>query len=445
MPSGQWLTPNEGATEYLCRPLFIPIDDELYFLASVNGALLELTKVYNWESFGTLTPQEAADAMNEMYTLYATGTCDDGATCPLPFPFEIDIGFPIYIIRLDDEGHWEELIDGVWSTPTGDYEVPAVTTRSESTADERRCLAAANAVAVLEMVYEEATDSFLSDGTQEGVYEAIIGGLLGALGAWSVGFAASGIGLAFAAFVTFYELLETVTDDVWTGTFTSELECLFYNCSTDTSGVVTFDYPCIVSGIGELIFDAGFDLSRQLLFQQVLFMLSIIGADGINIAGTDTTITSNDCTNCDDDWCYTFDFLASNGGFSAYASRAAYNSGSGWGRGSSFQAACQIQKAFGLTAHVNRIEMTFNQAPGTENIRQMRANDVSGGAFLLDVTGVPSPLTYSWDVDEDITGLWCSGVTSNSGTPLLSTAFRITRITLYGNQSGGNPFGADNC
>jgi len=316
MPSGKWLTPNEEVDGVVCRPLFIPVDDQLYFLAAVNGALLELTHVWNWEDFGTMSAQDAADMMNEMYAAYATDTGCSTVICDFPPPYDIDIGFPIRIIRIGDDGHFEELIDGVWTTPEGDYEVPAVPEREEPTEEERRCLAAANAVAVLASLYETATDTFLSDGTEAGVYEAFLGAIASGLGAWAVGFAASGIGLAIAAFFAFYELLETVTDDLWTAGFSEQLQCIFYNCSNDASDVVTFDWECIREGLSELSFTFGTDLDKQLLVQQVLFILSIIGVDGLNHAGATTSVGSADCDECGD-WCWLFDFATSNGGFAA--------------------------------------------------------------------------------------------------------------------------------
>jgi len=301
MPSGKWLTPNEELDGSICRPIFIPIDDNLQLMAAVNGALLELTHVWNWEDFGTMSAQNTADLMFELYQAYSLGNCCDECECELPPPFDIDIGFIIRIVRLGDDGHWEELIDGVWSTPTGDYEIPPTDARTEATTEERKCLAAANAVNLLEETYEQATDAFTADATQVAVYEAIIGGLLSALGAWAVGFAASGIGLAFGAFLVFYELLSTVTDDLWTPEFTQDLVCIFNAHATDTAGVISFDYDAILSDIYALQYAAGLDVDTQLLLGQVLFMLSIIGIDGLNVAGGAGPITSYDCGDCGDD------------------------------------------------------------------------------------------------------------------------------------------------
>jgi len=60
-----YLTPTETPTTVTCRGLLIPDGEE--YLAIVRGALQELTFAHNWVKFGTLTPQEAADAFFPMF------------------------------------------------------------------------------------------------------------------------------------------------------------------------------------------------------------------------------------------------------------------------------------------------------------------------------------------------------------------------------------------
>jgi len=86
-----WLTPDDIPSTAECRALFIPASEA--WLANVSGALLELTYAYNWEQFGTLTPDECAARMQEMYddfTFIKTGcrmigeiVAYAGATSPL--------------------------------------------------------------------------------------------------------------------------------------------------------------------------------------------------------------------------------------------------------------------------------------------------------------------------------------------------------------------------
>lgn len=72
MTRNAWLTPsNPSPTGTLCRALFIPDDEE--WIAIVNGALVELTRSYNYEQFGAATPDEVAYRFMEMYQAYVEG------------------------------------------------------------------------------------------------------------------------------------------------------------------------------------------------------------------------------------------------------------------------------------------------------------------------------------------------------------------------------------
>lgn len=62
--TGDVLTP----IDFLYRRVRIPND--LALIMAVNGALLDLTKVYNWQEFGDETAEEAAALMSEMFYDY---------------------------------------------------------------------------------------------------------------------------------------------------------------------------------------------------------------------------------------------------------------------------------------------------------------------------------------------------------------------------------------
>jgi microcystin-dependent protein len=69
---GRFLTPETlGNGQRIARLLLIP--DDLGFIAAVSGALLELTYPWNWEQFGSITPDEAAQAASELYERYTKG------------------------------------------------------------------------------------------------------------------------------------------------------------------------------------------------------------------------------------------------------------------------------------------------------------------------------------------------------------------------------------
>jgi|GEM_PF-5611034 len=71
-----WLTGNAPtADDFICRRLFIP--NEQSIIIAVNGALGELGKAENWEQFGTLSPDEAAQLMLTMTTDFFYDNCND--------------------------------------------------------------------------------------------------------------------------------------------------------------------------------------------------------------------------------------------------------------------------------------------------------------------------------------------------------------------------------
>jgi len=75
-----FLTPSETPAATVCRRLFIPDSPE--WLALVNGALVELTRAANWETFGAVTPEEAAAAAQQMLLEYLESGCMIGAVLP---------------------------------------------------------------------------------------------------------------------------------------------------------------------------------------------------------------------------------------------------------------------------------------------------------------------------------------------------------------------------
>lgn len=54
-------------------------------LAAVNGALALLCDPENWEQFGTMTPETAAELMNEVLASYLASECVAEETVPTPY------------------------------------------------------------------------------------------------------------------------------------------------------------------------------------------------------------------------------------------------------------------------------------------------------------------------------------------------------------------------
>lgn len=72
----KWLTPDLPVTPTRCRRLLFP--DGIDWLSIVSGAILPLTRAYNFEDFGTATAQQTADIFLDTFndfTFQEEGGC----------------------------------------------------------------------------------------------------------------------------------------------------------------------------------------------------------------------------------------------------------------------------------------------------------------------------------------------------------------------------------
>lgn len=280
-----YLTPENVPSERICRSLLIPDSSE--WLAIVSGAITELLKTWNWEEAEDgITVEEAIEVINQLVQDYYNEPCAAAGGARV---FRLNVGFG---------GFWQQSDDGgeTWTEPTGDATVPTREERTEPTADERRCLASANAANVLQQVYEEMIDAYNTDTSLafgEAIFVALLAGLIGA---WLGIIAAGAIAFAWAVFGQAWTVLEFLTADVWTNEFNSRMVCLLYNRATDDSGIVSFDYESFTNDLSLLLANA--DVNEGRLVLQLLFMLQFIGADGLNVAGQTNAIEDYDCAIC---------------------------------------------------------------------------------------------------------------------------------------------------
>lgn len=278
-----WLTPDSIPEDDDCRPLSIPADST--WLALVSGALTELTKPYNWQQFGALTVDETVTKMQEIIDGYYAGGC----ACVLPG------GSAVIRIRLD--GHLEQLgDDGEWGEPTGEYYIPPPSAREEPTEYERKCLAAENAVNVLEQLYETLTEAWDANLSEAEAGTAFIVNAVGLIG---FEFAPITFGIIIFLNVVFgvlYAALEYLGADLWTEDFSDQMVCFLLTCANDADGVVTFDWECFMGQLNSLTDSFGLSELQIRLYLQVAYMLYFIGGvDGLNLAGATNEITSAAC------------------------------------------------------------------------------------------------------------------------------------------------------
>jgi len=445
-----WLTPNPGAEEVLCRTLIIPLDDQLQILAAVNGALAELAKAYNWQQFGAMTPEDTAELMFAFYEDYASSDCVFPCICEVPLDPSFGVEITVRIIRRNSAGFTEMLVDGEWVTPTGDYEVPEPDVRTEPTSAERKCLAAANAVFVLEQIYEEVTDAWSTFHTTGAVFSALFDVGIALLGAFAGPTAAGHAAFGKTIFDTFIETLDAIAADVWTSTFTSEFICLLYEHATDTAGVITFDWAAIRQAVFNLFVESGaiIDTDRALLWGQVGYLLEIVAAGGLNVAGGTTGVDEYDCAICEE-WCAYFDFGASAheflvlaAGYGTYIPSPA--AGAGWNGNfinASSQEALYIGRTFPETV-VNRIKVFYDKTAGggANNVARFQLWN-NGGLVYNGNTSNPIGLNVTVEYfPSDVT---CDEIRFDVNTGSSAGTITIEQLILAG--PGENVFGIDNC
>lgn len=299
-----WLTPETIPVERACRALSIPNDVQI--LGAVTGALLPLTRSENWEKHGAVDPDAIAYAMLDMLLQFFDGTC---GTLSLPG------GYPP--TRLNSQGEIEQLIDGLWQSPTGEYAIPPVAPREETTEIERKCTAVVNAVHVLALLYEQLTDDYAAGLTDAQIILNFASAAAAVIGAWFTPLVLPLIALNALLWNVIIETLEFISMDLWTSQFDDKMKCALYECASDNAGVITIDFTCAVERLSNAVnlFDPSFAEIR--LFGQIVFMMNFIGQEALNHAGSTTGVSPGEtCGECVDPECFVLQvFMNGNGGY----------------------------------------------------------------------------------------------------------------------------------
>lgn len=427
-----YLTPQELPETDDCRSLSIPADTE--WLAFFGGVLTELTKAYNWEYSGGLTVDETVAKMQEIVDAYYESVCGG---CELPEGGKI--------IRIGEHGILQELgDDGSWHDGSGDYDIPPPDARTGGTPPDQICLAATNAVSVLQQLYDSLSDSWnseLNDAEAETAFTLTLIGL--------VGFEFAPITFGIIAFfgVVFgilYQALEYLGADLWTDDFTQQMICFLDACGTNTGGVVTFDWDCLMGKLNSLVDSFGLSEVQIRLYLQVTYMLYFIGGiDGLNLAGGTTAIETADCSPCDNAWCYDFDF-ATTGEQQDWAPFFYPDGWTGTGWGATDMAGARgtaIQRLLAETV-ITHVQMNWTGIPGgaSNAVIWLYLGGVEQRRVDLG-TWLSGGNSFAWDdvvlADEIRVSVAASTDSSHVGS------CDLFDIEVHG--TGTNPFGEDNC
>jgi hypothetical protein len=210
------------------------------------------------------------------------------------------------------------------------------------------------------------------------------------------------------------------------------LLCIFY-CNVDASGQVSATKLAHI----ESQITSQLNTTAALVVNAILF---IQGEVGLSNAGVFEALTGQDCSACACEWCYTFDFTASDGGWHVLTGApGTYSAGVGWiGTYVSPTNISSLRIAIDFTTTViSQYEVTYSVAgPGSmEGTGFLRLRDSGATVFSGDVDGNPGTYTHHFDTSGNADAAWAGSDSASDQT--------ITRITLHG--LGTNPFGDDNC
>lgn len=146
--------------------------------------------------------------------------------------------------------------------------------------------------------------------------------------------------------------------------------------------------------------------------------------------------------NCNCEWCYTIDFTATNGGFTAlvnangtYGTHTAQGWLSSWFGASQFtyQQNCYISRS--LSATITEVTIEFNSPNGCT-----MALAVNGSTVLAETYFDAGQQSLTWQGNQAITDIILTDYKLNQTE---NDNIAITRLTLHG--TGANPFGESNC
>jgi len=374
-----YITPSTNPDGTICRPVFIPSSSD--WLAVVSGALLELTKTYNWEQVDGISVADAVNRSVAMINEYYAG-CPGCNTQP----------GGARIIRIGADGHLEQVSEdgSTWEPATGDYAYPPVPARPDDPPNAM-CLASKNAENVLHQVYEQLAHYFAEELTPAQALTALIAWLITTfeIGAGTILFALAAWILPVLGLV--WSALEYLTVDLWDENFTKAFTCTLLDCANDTDGVVTFDWDCIEHALYAAAVSFGINEVQLRLYAQINYIIWILGGvDALNTAAATTEITDDDCSFCHPtNWCYLWNFESSDGNW-VIQDGGVYVEAVGWESvyvaENVYTCAIYAECPFGCAATANEVRVWVDWSQGLGDPADTFValyDEVSGGSIAL--------------------------------------------------------------
>jgi len=447
-----YLTPETLPLTDTCRRLLIPDSPE--WLALVSGALTELLFKWNWQEKG-ITIDETLAALQVVINSYYDVPCESG--CEIP---ETPGGAGI--IRRWEDGTTQQIIDGVWTTPEGVYTPLPPEPREETTDDEKKCLAATNAVNALKLTYEAVQTDWEEFQDVLSAIETVVTILEVVVASFAAYTAAAIIELGQFLFTSVLQLFAEIAENTWEDS-EAELICLFIdNATVNGDDTVTFDFGGIRQQLFEEFVLGQIFTDRSTLGLQLDYFLYYIGAEGIDYAGGLTAIEEAECDDCDDVWCYYFDFAVTDGGFVAVDTPPTFGtwvSGSGWQTQDKVititnpdqaRRFVDIVKTGISPTTLTRAELIYDYTPGSfPSTRAALTGDSDIGVFFTvnnNVMESGEDLNIAWSGTQSgvtVIHLSIRSCVDQTAPYVYNGSALIRGLRLEG--TGVNPFGDDNC
>jgi len=229
-----------------------------------------------------------------------------------------------------------------------------------------------------------------------------------------------------------FDIGYTALTAAFTTTEYDALLCIFY-CNVDASGQVSATKLAHI----ETLITSQLNTTAALVVNAILF---IQGEVGLSNAGVFEGLTGQDCSACECEWCFTFDFTASDGGWHILTGApGTYVPGVGWqGTYVSPTNISSLRMAIDFTETVISqydVDYTVGSEGSMAGDGFLRLRDSGSTVFSGDVNGNPGTYHYHFDVSGNADAAWAGSDSAGTQT--------VTRITLHG--LGTNPFGDDNC
>lgn len=443
-----YLTPETLPTEDQCRRLLIPSSPE--WLAIVSGALTELTLTWNWQQKG-ITVTEALEAAQGIVASYYNQPCQDPEACFLPEGTAL--------IRRLPSGYTEQFIDGVWTTPEGDYASTPPEPREEATEVDRLCLASANTAHVLRLTYEEVVEAYEEFALVEDVIEAMLGITAFLIAPYVAVGTLALLALEALAFNTFFEALEFVGADDWSDEFHEDLICLLLeHASEDAEDRVTYNFQEFYAEVNRRSLDFT-NTAFMRPYAQLAYMLYYIGAEGINSSSGTTGVADYDCDDCEGEWCAYFDFTIDQQGWSLVGSTTfgVYTAGVGWQSqykvsGAGYRA-CNVGHTISsstITQFRAEYDVTWGGtqgAPSNARNASLRLNQtaVPNDPARVDPPNTAGVLEFAGTLTAVTSLNFLSTVGYDATAPIVDQGGQITLKNILVRGTGTNPFSGYDC